>query len=165
MIDDQARRCDRRRLLFWLGASALVPAAAIARAAAAKPSPVNRTDAQWRQALTPAQYRILRLHGTERPHSSALNREHRLGTYLCAADGQRLFRSTAKYDSGTGWPSFTAVIRGAAGFSNDRSLGYLRVEIHCARCGGHLGHVFDDGPRPTGKRFCINGAALRFEAA
>ena len=157
-----ARRPDRRGILLLLGASALFPAAAIASPAGGKPFPVSRTDVEWRRMLTGAQYRILRQHGTEAPHSSPLNREHRRGTYLCAADGQCLFLSASKFESGTGWPSFWAIIAGSAGFSTDRSLGYVRVEVHCARCGGHLGHVFEDGPRPTGKRFCINGAALRF---
>ena len=123
------------------------------------------SDAQWRQRLTPMQYYVLRQQGTERPGSSPLTGEHRRGRFLCAGCGVPLFSSTTKFDSGTGWPSFTAPLRGAVGTSTDHALGYARTEVHCGHCGGHLGHVFDDGPAPTGKRYCMNGAALRFVAA
>lgn len=120
------------------------------------------SDAEWRRRLTPEQYAVLRQHATERPWSSPLDKEHRKGLFLCAGCGQRLFSSTTKYDSGTGWPSFWRALPGAVGTSTDYKLGYPRTEVHCARCGGHLGHVFDDGPKPTGKRYCMNGVALRF---
>ncbi|MEQ1510553.1 MAG: peptide-methionine (R)-S-oxide reductase MsrB [Sphingopyxis sp.] len=127
--------------------------------------PLTRTDAEWRRQLTPMQYYVLRQEGTERPFSHALNREHRAGRFACAGCALPLFASSAKYDSGTGWPSFTAPLPRAVGTSSDTLLGYTRTEVHCARCGGHLGHVFDDGPRPTGRRYCMNGAALTFTAA
>ncbi|CAN5497328.1 hypothetical protein BH23BAC4_BH23BAC4_07120 [soil metagenome] len=118
--------------------------------------------ARWRSALTPAQYAVLFEEATEAPHSSPLNHEHRRGTYVCAACYQPLFLSETKYESGTGWPSFFRPIAGALNQKMDRSLGVPRTEYHCSRCGGHQGHVFDDGPRPTGQRWCNNGVALRF---
>ena len=121
------------------------------------------TDAEWRQKLTPEQYRVLRQHGTERPFTSPLNDEHGKGAFVCAACAQELYRSEAKFDSGTGWPSFFAPIEGAVATSRDFKLIYPRTEVHCGRCGGHLGHVFDDGPEPTGKRYCMNGVALQFK--
>jgi peptide-methionine (R)-S-oxide reductase len=127
--------------------------------------PVTRTDAEWQASLTPKQFAVLRLHDTEFPGTSPLLDEHRDGTFACAGCGQPLFTSATKYESGSGWPSFYAAIEGAVGTTEDRSLGMARVEIHCSRCGGHLGHVFPDGPRPTGQRYCTNGAALRFEPA
>lgn len=126
--------------------------------------PYGLTDAEWRKKLTPGQYAVLRQQATERPYSSPLNKEHRKGTFLCAGCDQRLFSSATKFDSGTGWPSFWQPLAGAVGTTTDYKIGYPRTEVHCARCGGHLGHVFDDGPRPTGKRYCMNGAALRFVA-
>ena len=120
------------------------------------------TDAEWRQKLTPEQYRVLRQHGTERAFTSPLNDEHGKGVFVCAACAQELYRSEAKFDSGTGWPSFFAPIEGAVATSRDFKLIYPRTEVHCSRCGGHLGHVFDDGPEPTGKRYCMNGVALKF---
>ena len=124
---------------------------------------VTKTDAEWRKILTPDQYRVLRNHDTERPGSSPLNDEHRSGTYHCAGCDLALYSSDTKFDSGTGWPSFTAALPHAIGTSTDRSLLAVRIEVHCRRCGGHLGHVFDDGPAPTGKRYCMNGAALTFK--
>jgi peptide-methionine (R)-S-oxide reductase len=121
------------------------------------------TDEEWRQRLTPEAFRVLREHGTERPGTSPLNAEKRPGTFRCAGCGQPLFRSDAKFESGTGWPSFTSPIEGAVDTTTDRTFGMTRTEVHCARCGGHLGHVFPDGPRPTGQRFCMNGAALGFD--
>ena len=124
-----------------------------------------KTEAEWRQALTPEQFAVLRKHATERPGSSPLTAEHRPGTFGCAGCGLPLFASAAKFDSGTGWPSFSAPLEGAVGTREDRSLFMRRTEVHCRRCGGHLGHVFDDGPKPTGLRYCINGVALAFEPA
>lgn len=153
----------RRRFLGTLALSTALPAlAACGEAAEARGFPVSFSEAEWRRRLTPEQFRILRGKGTERPFTSALLREHRRGTFVCAADGHALFSSATKYDSGTGWPSFWRPLPGAIGTSTDRDLGYARTEVHCARCGGHLGHVFDDGPAPTGKRYCMNGAALAF---
>ena len=124
---------------------------------------IDRSDSQWKALLTPAQYEVLREEGTERPHSSPLNQEKRKGTFVCAGCGQPLFKSDTKYDSRTGWPSFYASIPGAVETKVDRKLLMARTEYHCARCGGHQGHVFEDGPAPTGQRFCNNGLALRFE--
>lgn len=124
---------------------------------------VMHTEAAWRALLTDEQFRILRQHGTERPGTSPLLHEKRKGTYLCAGCKQPLFSSAAKYESGTGWPSFWRPLPGAIGTRTDRRYMMVRTEVHCRRCGGHLGHVFDDGPPPTGKRYCMNGAALVFE--
>ena len=123
------------------------------------------TEAQWQKRLTPFQYKILREAGTERPFTNALNNEHRAGIFSCAGCALPLYSSKTKYDSKTGWPSFWEPLKGAIGTSTDRELGYARTEIHCRRCGGHLGHVFDDGPAPTGLRHCINGVALTFKPA
>jgi peptide-methionine (R)-S-oxide reductase len=133
-------------------------------AAPAEHYEVQKPEDEWRRELSPEQFRVLRGHGTERPGSSPLNAEKRAGTFLCAGCGQALFDAGAKYESGTGWPSFWAPIgEGAVGTQTDRSLFMTRTEVHCARCGGHLGHVFPDGPKPTGQRYCMNGVALRFE--
>lgn len=123
---------------------------------------LRRTDAEWRKLLTPAQYHILREDGTERPFSSALDHETRAGMYACAGCGLDLFPSRFKYDSGTGWPSFFDVLNGRVETRQDLSFEMVRAEYHCARCGGHQGHLFDDGPRPTGLRYCNNGLALHF---
>lgn len=160
-----AAALNRRRMLGWLGASAALPALAACGEAQARGYPVRFTDAEWRKRLTARQYAILRRRGTELAGSSALLHEKRKGTFVCAADGNPLFLSDTKYDSGTGWPSFWKPIPGAIGTATDWAIGLPRTEVHCARCGGHLGHVFDDGPRPTGKRYCMNGDAMLFRPA
>jgi peptide-methionine (R)-S-oxide reductase len=126
---------------------------------------LNHTPAQWRQILGPQRYHILREAGTERAFTSPLNNEHRRGTFVCAACADRLFSSATKFESGTGWPSFWRALPHAVVERADRSLIMERTEVLCARCGGHLGHVFDDGPKPTGLRYCMNGLALAFRAA
>jgi peptide-methionine (R)-S-oxide reductase len=122
-----------------------------------------KNDEEWQARLTPEQYRVLRKHGTERAGTSPLNKEHRAGVFRCAGCGQDLFTSDAKFDSGTGWPSFWAPLADAVETTTDRTLGMERTEVHCARCKGHLGHVFEDGPRPTGLRYCMNGVSLDFQ--
>jgi peptide-methionine (R)-S-oxide reductase len=129
---------------------------------ATKQFPVEKTDDEWRQLLTAQQYAVLRGHATEAPGSCALLHEHREGTFACAGCGQPLFRAERKFESGTGWPSFFAPLEGAIGETVDRAYGMVRTEVHCSQCGGHLGHVFPDGPPPTGLRYCINGLALNF---
>ncbi len=124
---------------------------------------VEKTDAQWREQLSPAAYRVLREHGTERAGTSPLDHEKRPGTFLCAGCALPVFASEAKFDSGTGWPSFFVPLADAVATREDRSLFMARTEVHCSRCGGHLGHVFDDGPAPTGQRYCMNGVSLAFE--
>ena len=125
--------------------------------------PVTHTDEEWRKLLTAEQYDILRGHGTERPGSCALNFEKRAGTFSCVGCGQELFASKKKFESGTGWPSFNDPVAGAVETTSDRSYGMVRTEVHCSRCGSHLGHVFPDGPPPTGLRYCINGVAMNFK--
>ncbi|KWC48466.1 methionine sulfoxide reductase [Burkholderia ubonensis] len=163
----------RRRFLF-AGATGLAALAALTsagrrallRSAVAAPAAggfeVIRSDAEWHRLLTPAQYEILREAGTERPYSSPLNDEHRHGTFACAGCQLPLFSSTTKFDSHTGWPSFWAPLDHAVITKTDLSFGMIRTEVLCRRCGGHLGHVFDDGPKPTGLRYCMNGLALTF---
>ena len=124
--------------------------------------PLAKSEDEWRKDLTPEQYRVLRQHGTERAGTSALNQEKRKGVYLCAGCGMKLFDSDTKYESGSGWPSFYKPRENAVETQTDKSLLMTRTEVHCANCGGHLGHVFPDGPKPTGERFCMNGAALKF---
>lgn len=155
---------SRRNLLGILIAGAAFPlmAACGSREAEAKAFPLRLSDAEWKKRLTGEQYRILRQAGTERAYTSPLNKEKRAGTYLCAGCAHPLFSSRTKFESGTGWPSFYAPLKGGVGLSTDYKLGYPRTEVHCANCGGHLGHVFDDGPKPTGKRYCMNGVALQF---
>lgn len=159
---------DRRGLL---GAGAIAAigvtfaACSGTNAAAAQRFEISRTPAEWKRRLGPDRYRILRQAGTEAPFSSPLDREKRRGLYACAGCALPLFSSAAKYDSGTGWPSFFAALPNATRTKNDGFLGFPRTEEHCRRCGGHLGHVFDDGPRPTGKRHCMNGLALTFRPA
>jgi peptide-methionine (R)-S-oxide reductase len=128
-----------------------------------KTYPVQKTEEEWRRTLTPEQYYVMREHGTERPGSCALLHEKRPGTFKCAGCGERLFVADRKFESGTGWPSFFAPIQGAIGESLDRSHFMTRTEVHCNSCGSHLGHVFPDGPPPSGLRYCINGVALEFE--
>jgi peptide-methionine (R)-S-oxide reductase len=132
---------------------------------ASDPYGVEKTDAEWQRELTAEQYRVLRNHGTERAGTSSLNSEHRPGMFRCAGCGQPLFKSETKFDSGSGWPSFYQPLEGAIGTSKDGGFSMQRTEVHCSRCRGHLGHVFPDGPKPTGERYCMNGAALDFAAA
>ena len=125
--------------------------------------PIAKSDEEWRKTLSPEQYRVLREHGTERAGTSPLNAEKRKGIFLCAGCGMPLFDSNTKFESGSGWPSFYAPREEAVETSVDKSHLMSRTEVHCANCGGHLGHVFPDGPNPTGERYCMNGAALKFE--
>lgn len=156
----------RRRLLFGTAlAGVLVGCGSLRNVSSASPSEsfeVTHTDAEWRQLLTPEQYNILRQEGTERPYSSPLNDEHRVGVFSCAGCALDLFSSATKFDSGTGWPSFYQPLDNAVGERTDGTLGMARTEVHCRRCGGHLGHVFDDGPEPTGLRYCMDGVAMNF---
>ena len=125
----------------------------------------EKTDSDWKKMLSPEQFRVLRQHGTERPGSSPLNDEKREGQFSCAACGQPLFTADTKYESGSGWPSFWAPIEGAVETTRDMSMGMARTEVHCSRCKSHMGHVFEDGPKPTGERYCMNGVSLAFEPA
>jgi peptide-methionine (R)-S-oxide reductase len=134
-------------------------------AGAAETFEVTRSDAEWRKLLTANQYAVLRQSATERPFTSALLNEKRPGNFACAGCDRELFSSATKYDSKTGWPSFWAPLDNAVGTANDRTFGMVRTSVHCSRCGGHLGHVFEDGPKPTGLRYCINGVAMIFKPA
>lgn len=124
---------------------------------------VQKSEQEWREELTPEQFKVLRKHGTERAGTSPLDKVYDEGVFKCAGCGQPLFTSETKFDSGTGWPSFYAPIEGATETTQDRSFFMVRTEVHCSRCGGHLGHVFNDGPRPTGQRYCMNGVSLEFD--
>jgi peptide-methionine (R)-S-oxide reductase len=156
----------RRSALAWLGASFTIPVlAACGSAAQAKTYKISYTDAEWKKRLSPASYRVLRQADTEPPFSSPLDKEHRKGTFVCAGCGNQLYASETKFESGTGWPSFYRPLPGAVVTATDYKLGYPRTEVLCADCGGHLGHVFKDGPKPTGLRYCMNGLAMKFRAA
>jgi peptide-methionine (R)-S-oxide reductase len=157
----------RRRFLAGIGLASVgvIGGAACARSATATPAvdyEVTHSDAEWKQLLTAQQYDVLRRAGTEMPYSSPLNNEHRHGDFSCAGCALDLFSSDTKFDSGTGWPSFWKPLDGAVVEQSDDTLGMSRTEVHCRRCGGHLGHVFDDGPQPTGLRYCMNGDAMNF---
>ena len=158
-----------RRTLIAAGGASLLGGMALfgARSSEAREGnfQIKLTDAEWRKRLTPQQYAVLRQEDTERSGSSPLNREKRRGVYACAGCTLPLFSSDTKFESGTGWPSFYAPLRNAVGTRKDSRLVFTRTEVHCRRCGGHLGHVFDDGPKPTGLRYCMNGAAMKFRAA
>jgi peptide-methionine (R)-S-oxide reductase len=156
---------DRRGFLHTACATACATACVLVfkpQNALAETAPSIKSDADWKRILSPEQYTVLRRAGTERPFSSPLTREHRMGRYACAGCGLDLFTAQTKYDSGTGWPSFYQALTGRIKTKTDRSLLMIRTEYHCARCGGHQGHVFDDGPAPTGLRYCNNGVALKF---
>jgi len=159
---------ERRRLLQWGGAAALVGALGICSfgrrggAAETETFEVMHTIEEWKKLLTPNQFKVLREAATERPFTSPLNDEHRHGIFACAGCDLDLFASETKFDSGTGWPSFYKPLDNAVGTTRDTTFGMIRTAVHCRRCGGHLGHVFDDGPKPTGLRYCMNGLAMKF---
>ena len=160
------RPTNRRTFLSWLGAGVAMPVlAACGSEANARNFPIAFSEEEWRRKLTKEQFQILRKEGTERPYTSPLDKEKRTGTFHCAGCDNALFSSKTKYDSRTGWPSFYRPLPGAIGTSTDYNIGYPRTEVHCADCGGHLGHVFKDGPKPTGLRYCMNGAAMIFRPA
>ncbi len=160
---------ERRSLLVGAGVASVMAAAIFGRRGIAHASTehfaVTHTDTEWRKLLTPAQYDVLRQAGTEAPESSPLDHQFGHGVYSCVGCNSPVYRSTTKFDSGTGWPSFWKPIDHAVSTASDTSLMMPRTEVHCSRCGGHLGHVFDDGPQPTGLRYCMNGVALTFHTA
>lgn len=156
---------DRRSLLRCAATGAAFFALAPRGVLAAAGFEVTRSDAEWRAMLSPEAYAVLRQSATEQPFTSPLLDEHRPGVFACAGCARELFSSETKYESGTGWPSFWQPLDGAVGTSEDRTFGMVRTAVHCSRCGGHLGHVFDDGPQPTGLRYCMNGVALGFRPA
>lgn len=163
----------KKRYFLWAG-TAMIGAAWLSRSFPGKARAevatantgfeITKTEQEWRKLLTAGQFEVLRQHGTERAGSSPLDQEHSKGTFVCAGCDLPLFTSETKFNSGTGWPSFYAPIADAVGTTTDNSFLMTRVEVHCYRCGGHLGHVFDDGPKPTGKRYCMNGIAMKFIA-
>lgn len=163
----------KKRYFLWAGTAAVgaawvshyLPGRTGEEMATAKSKfEVTKTEPEWRTILTPEQFRVLRQHGTERAGSSPLDKEYGKGIFVCAGCDLPLFKSDTKFNSGTGWPSFYEAIAGAVGMTIDHSFFMTRVEVHCSRCGGHLGHVFDDGPPPTGKRYCMNGVSMKFIA-
>lgn len=154
----------RRHILLSSAGLAVASSPLLARLAHSETTfPVTHTDAEWRRLLKPEQYAVLRQSGTERPYTSPLLNEKRRGDFACAGCDQPLFSSTTKYDSGTGWPSFWAPLDKAVGTETDNSFGMQRTSVHCSRCGGHQGHVFNDGPKPTGLRYCMNGVSMTFK--
>jgi peptide-methionine (R)-S-oxide reductase len=154
---------NKRKFISLASAGAALIVFGCGKSATAKTRyAVTYSDAEWKKRLSPAAYLVLRREDTERPYTSPLNNEKRKGTFVCAACNQRLFASATKFESGTGWPSFYAPLVGGIGTNTDYKIGVPRTEVHCARCGGHLGHVFNDGPKPTGKRYCMNGVAMKF---
>ncbi len=155
-------KMHRRQFMMLTGAAGMLAMLPFAAWAAEQEAPYKMTDGEWKKKLTPEQYRVLRQEGTERAFTSPLNAEHRQGIFACAGCAQPLFSSATKFDSGTGWPSFYEPLAKAVGTTTDYKLIYPRTEVHCSNCGGHLGHVFDDGPEPTGKRYCMNGVAMAF---
>ncbi|AHG47015.1 methionine sulfoxide reductase [Rhizobium leguminosarum bv. trifolii CB782] len=157
---------NRRLLLMGVAFGTLAVHLGLAgKAFAGETFAVTHSEAEWRKLLTPDQYTVLRQAGTESPFTSALLHEERKGNFACAGCNQDLFSSATKFDSGTGWPSFWAPLKDAVGTENDSTFGMVRTAVHCSRCGGHLGHVFDDGPKPTGLRYCMNGLAMTFHPA